>query len=581
MPKTSTLYNRHYIVLITYTALLFGYSLIGGRPLTMHEARLPQTTNEMVSTSSWIVPHSGDRPWVERPPLPHWIMAAVTAPFGHIDTTWKARITPTLMGIIAVLLLTNIAARLFGSATGILAGFIQATSYEFFSYSWLAEDDIFLCVIVYFILYLFVKLEFSSKYKDHLNESINPIGLRPFLVLLLFISIGLTNMAKGLVFGTTISCIPIAAFLLWNHDFKKIMRYVWIWGWLIFLIVGGAWAIYVGYTIDGAYDVWASDLFGRLNQGYLREPWYYYLQTMPTITTPWTIFCLIGIILCIKPVFKERYSAIRFTFCWAIIPLIIFSLSQSKHHHYMLHITGAWAIYAALSLRWVWEKILCIPAKFRRPIIGITLSIILTIPLWFLSSALHTTLLWIGALILGIIICSFSLFVGFSRRQGIISFGSFLGAILIIAIFGHTFIAPYTDQTVDDTNFLQAVKDNIPKDSLLIHNADHRGGMDFFRVMFYIPSKAVLIHNESYLLQKKYIGKTIYLIDRSSREASLKEYGKVAIISQSTHSRRENEHAGKLTLFKVEVDSTLQPRKYKKIDAMQAMGRRLGPNLSE
>ena len=581
MTRSNILFNRHYLILIIYCSILFGYSLIGGRPLTMHEARLPQTTNEMVTNNSWIVPYSGDRPWVERPPLPHWIMATITAPFGTIDTTWKARITPALMGLLAVLLITNIAARLFGSATGILTGFIQATSFEFFSYSWLAEDDIFLCTLIYFIIYLFVKLEFSPKYKDHLNESINPVGMRPAILLLFFICIGLTNMTKGLVFGTVMCSIPIAGFLLWNHDLKKILRYVWIWGWLILLIVGGAWAFYVGYTIDGAHDVWASDLFGRLSKGYLQQPWYYYIKEMPAITSPWTIFCLIGIIVCIKPVFTERYSAIRFTFCWAILPLIIFSFSQSKHHHYMLHITGAWAIYAALSMRWVWEWILCIPQKIRNPLVGLILSAILTIPLWIIYKQLHSTLLWTGILITAIILCSTLLFYGFSRRQGVISFAAFISAILVIAMYGYSFVAAYTDQTVEDTKFLQAVKDNVPKGAVLLHNANHRGGMDFFRVMFYIPSEATLIHNETYLLQSKYIGKTVYLIDRSSQEDKLRQYGTIIKISQSIHSRREDEHAGKLTLYKLKINPNLTPKKYKKVDAMQAMGRRAGPYLDK
>ena len=547
----------------------------------MHEARLPQTTNEMVLTHNWLVPQSGDRPWVERPPLPHWIMAAITAPFGRIDTTWKARIAPALMGLIAVLLLANITTRLFGSATGILAGFIQATSFEFFSYSWLAEDDIFLCTIIYFILYLFVKLEFSPAYQEHHNESLNPLGTRPLPVLFLFFALGLTNMAKGLVFGTVMSCIPIAIFLLWNHDFKKILRYIWLWGWLIFLIVGSAWALYVGYTVEGATDVWASDLFDRLNKGYLEQPWYYYLQQLPAITSPWTIFSLLGIILCLKPVFSQRYSAIRFTFCWAILPVLIFSFSQSKHHHYLLHITGAWAIYAALSLRWVWEWILLIPPRIRHPLTGLLISVILTLPLWFLHNSLHASLFWTGILITGIILCSTMLFYGFFRRQGIISFSAFLCAILFIAMFGYSFIAPYTDQTIDDTKFLQAVKTKVPPDAILLHNADHRGGMDFFRVMFYIPRNAVLLHNESYLQQKKYIGKTVYIVDRSSQQESLRHYGKVMVISQSIHSRREKEHAGKLTLFKLEINSNLTPKEYIKVDAMQAMGRRIGPRLDE
>ena len=247
----------------------------------------------------------------------------------------------------------------------------------------------------------------------------------------------------------------------------------------------------------------------------------------------------------------------------------------------MLHITGAWAIYAALSLRWIWELIISVPDRYTRPVIGLIVAVLATIPLWFLTRAFHTTLYWQGVLIIAIIISTYILFTGFSRRHAALSFAAVMLAIFIIATFSYTFIAPYTDQTVEDTKFLKAIKNKVPKDAIILHNAAHRGGMDFFRVMFYSPERTILIHNESYLQQKSYIGKTVYLIDRSSREKPLENFGEVHIISQSIKSRRENEHAGKLTLFQVKIKADLKPLKYKPVDAMQAMGRKNGPQLDK
>jgi 4-amino-4-deoxy-L-arabinose transferase-like glycosyltransferase len=55
----------------------FGFSLVGGRPLTMHEGVLPQSAREMARDHDWVVPKNGGRPWLESPPLPQWCTVAI------------------------------------------------------------------------------------------------------------------------------------------------------------------------------------------------------------------------------------------------------------------------------------------------------------------------------------------------------------------------------------------------------------------------------------------------------------------------------------------------------------------------
>src|SRR5947209_8792436 len=96
---------RDFLLIGIFSIVLFGYAGISGRPLTMHEARLPQTSREMLATHSWLLPHSGNRPWLERPPLPHWIVIASMKAFGHDDREWAVRAPSALMGVVVVLLM--------------------------------------------------------------------------------------------------------------------------------------------------------------------------------------------------------------------------------------------------------------------------------------------------------------------------------------------------------------------------------------------------------------------------------------------------------------------------------------------
>src|SRR5580692_10713176 len=88
-----------YFLVGLFTFILFGYAGISGRPLTMHEARLPQTSREMKAAGELLLPHSGIRPWLERPPLPHWIVIASMEIFQRDDSVWVVRLPSAIMGL--------------------------------------------------------------------------------------------------------------------------------------------------------------------------------------------------------------------------------------------------------------------------------------------------------------------------------------------------------------------------------------------------------------------------------------------------------------------------------------------------
>ena len=87
-----------YLLLASFCLLFFGFSLVGGRPLSMHEGVLPQTAREMLSDHDWVVPKNGGRPWLESPPLPQWITVGIASVIGRCDEVWIVRIGPALMG---------------------------------------------------------------------------------------------------------------------------------------------------------------------------------------------------------------------------------------------------------------------------------------------------------------------------------------------------------------------------------------------------------------------------------------------------------------------------------------------------
>ncbi len=224
---------RDYLLLAVFCALLFGYVAVSGRPMTMHEARLPQLSREMMQTGDYLVPHSGVAVAGEAAAaaLDHDRVCGVMGQ--HCDTEWSVRIPPAVMGLLVVLMTATLAGKWFGRSTGLLAGFCLATMYEFYYYSTLSEDDIFLAVLVVGSILLFVWMEFFID-PDVTDTRLGIVSGRPWPVVAFFLAMGLSNMAKGPLVGAIVVAGTLGVYLVWQKDWKRMRRYVGVWGWLMF-----------------------------------------------------------------------------------------------------------------------------------------------------------------------------------------------------------------------------------------------------------------------------------------------------------------------------------------------------------
>src|SRR5690349_6434386 len=115
LPPTCTsqksLKHTDYLVLCLFCFLLFGISVAAGRRLTGHESVLPQSAREMLGNHDWLIPRMGGLPWLERPPLPAWIVAGIDAAFGDAANHRVARSAPALLALVVILLVAGMAGR--------------------------------------------------------------------------------------------------------------------------------------------------------------------------------------------------------------------------------------------------------------------------------------------------------------------------------------------------------------------------------------------------------------------------------------------------------------------------------------
>ena len=77
----------HLACLIGLAALALLPGLGGSSRLTYHEAFVAQGSREILDSGQWMFPTIGGLPWLEKPPLPWWLTAALGRVAGGVDET--------------------------------------------------------------------------------------------------------------------------------------------------------------------------------------------------------------------------------------------------------------------------------------------------------------------------------------------------------------------------------------------------------------------------------------------------------------------------------------------------------------
>jgi 4-amino-4-deoxy-L-arabinose transferase-like glycosyltransferase len=577
-------------LLLGYTLLLFGYSVFDGRLLTVHETVHCLNTQEMLADGDWVIPHYGGRPWLERPPLPFWLTAGIVELVGHPEADWAYRIPPLVMGLIIVYLVAWMASVWYGRVIGLLTGLILVTMRQFLIYSTGPEADIFLCVVVTAALACLVRAEFGAAPEER-ERPLGFLGNRPWPVWAFFVLLGLTNMTKGLIFGTLWVAVPAGTFLLWQGGLRGLRRYVWLWGWLAFVAVAVAWPVLAWRRYPDIVALWESDYLGRLNQNYMREPWWYYFAQLPWLIFPWTGAAFLGLYLIRprttwrldpdRPEDPAREAAIhRFLFCWAVVPILFFSIPKGKHHHYLLQCLAPWAVLASLGIVEAWRVFLKAPAWLRNPLPAV---LCLGLPA---SAAVY----WFRAKVPGpsfvplvvaagwpVVLAGF--WWAMARPSGRLALATGFGLLLVVHWAGYSYRSHVLvwNSYGEDYRFLQRVCSLPAAAPLYIGPDDGPLGSSWW--MFYCGGRLHLLHNLSYLRDERIRERELYLIARPRDEARLATYGTVEKLFASTRSRAERTPRDRFTLYRLTFREDLERRPPARISPMQATGRAIGPDL--
>jgi len=570
--------RQDWFLLVGASLIVFAIAGFSGRSITTHESVHCQNVREMLTDGDWIIPHYGGRVWLERPPLPHWMTAVVIAATGQVGAEWPYRLSAALAGAFMAGLIGWIGSVWYGRGIGLLAGLTFTTTRIGFGYATGAEADIFLAAVVTSVTALFVKAEFVRP-RDPQASSF--FGSRGWEVLALFILLGLTNTAKGLFFGMILAGLPLAGFVLGQWSWTAARRYVWFWGWLAFGIAATAWPIAAYLREPGVLDLWKSDYIGRLNQGYMREPMWYYIANLPWSIFPWTITAIVGFVAAGRGA-RNPASPDRFLLCWAILPVAFLSIPQGKHHHYLLPAIGAWCVFSAVAAERVWAWLREYPAWMRHPAFSASLTaIVCGVGVFYFRARIQASDAAIAALI-GIAIVSTAAFRWAldhpQKRIAAAGTCAFTAFAYVLFEFG---TAAYGDSYTADRALVSEVESRVPANETL-YVVNDPSPLESSWMLFYRPENTKLLHNLSFLLADDIKEREVWVLGRGYGILGMEQYGSVETVATSSRSRTlSQEPLERWTLCKVALKPD-RPRVRAdsvRINPMQATGRAAGPFL--
>jgi 4-amino-4-deoxy-L-arabinose transferase-like glycosyltransferase len=334
------------LLIAGFCAFLFFYGLAQFGLVGADEPRYAQVAREMLARHDWITPVLGGQPWLEKPPLYYWQAMLAYSAFGVSD--WAARL-PSALDATLMVGWVYLFFRRFRRGGELDGALIAASCAGVIGYARAASMDMALAAT-----FTMGMLGWWAW-----RESGKRMWLASFYV---FMALGM--LAKGPV-APLLATAVIVSYAAATRQWGCVVRTLWWPGMLLFCALALPWyflaqgrhpEFFRVFILEHNLARFSSDLYHH------REPFWYYLPVMAMALVPWTAFALAAMAQSARVWWAERRSAAAseldvelqfslFLCSWLVVPLIFFSISQSKLPGYILPAVPAGALLLADYLR--------------------------------------------------------------------------------------------------------------------------------------------------------------------------------------------------------------------------------------
>lgn len=324
------------LLFLLVLGLALGVGLNSWGPLESSEARYAEIGREMLASGDWLYPRLLGIQHFHKPPLTYWLTAAGLAVTD--SSAVGIRLLPVLAILAQVALVYGIGRLIFeGDARRALGAAIVYGSLPVIWISALnVTTDSYLATwelaATYGILHYYHRGGWG--------------GLYAF-----WVALGLAFLTKGPV-GLVLPLMAVASFYVRGKQGQRPFTRHHVVGMMLFMGVGLSWYLYlvaenpaflryflIGHTVE---RFTSAEAFGRA------KPWWFYLVLVPITSLPWSA-------LLATQAAKKRWKKLppqwrAIWVFWVLVPLVFFSLSQSKLLLYVLPVFPGIALLTSYYL---------------------------------------------------------------------------------------------------------------------------------------------------------------------------------------------------------------------------------------
>ena len=333
------------ILLAGCIAFLFFYGLGSFGLVGADEPRYAQIAREMLARHDWVTPKLYGQVWLEKPVLYYWRAMVAFHFFGVNDASARLP-SATFAGFMVAAIFGwmwrfrrgwQLDAALMTASSALIIGFARA-----------ASTDMSLAAP-----FTVAMLCWFGWYETHLDAS--TAGESRWWLSAFYVLVGLGTLAKGPV-APFLAALIIIAFAAVLRDWRIVLKTAWLPGILLFLAVALPWYIMVQirnpeflrvFIFEHNLERFGTNMFRH------KQPFYFYLPVMLLAVVPWTFFVLIAMVDAVQKlrarftISREHDSAVTkpgeakdalpiFLLLWIVLPVLFFSISQSKLPGYIL-----------------------------------------------------------------------------------------------------------------------------------------------------------------------------------------------------------------------------------------------------
>ncbi len=320
--------------------VVLGFAGLGRVPLTLpDEGRYTLLPLEMVQSGDFVTPRLDGVLYFEKPPLHYWLNAAAIALLGPVPVA--ARLACAFFGLATVLATGLFARRLGGTAAGLLAAAVLATSPLHFALSRTNTLDM--------TVTFFVTLTVMAFW-----EAVRP-GARRIWWDVAAVGAALAVLTKGLI-GLVIPGAIVFFWLLASGRWEILKRVPWLRSLFLLFVVAAPWHVLMArrhgdfldfYFVREHFLRYATPIAGR------QQPFWYFFAVVAIGMAPWTplLLAALGRLRSLRDrAFRAERPELLFLAVWAGFVILFFSASKSKLSGYVLPALPPLAILVALRV---------------------------------------------------------------------------------------------------------------------------------------------------------------------------------------------------------------------------------------